>query len=228
MKPVSTPSLQRYSDDNAHLRSSRCRCRCGGRQRRRARAGAGRRRARPRRGDRQDRVARALLAGADDRGHDAPGPGRVRSGEHPRRHVAGRRPRLRLPASPAARPRRQHSLAEAADALDLRALWRGRSPLAGRLSQARGLQGPRARSNADLRRYPRRHHGIRIARPGRRRLSNRHQVEDGDPRERRSQIHRLQCGRGRQRHFRRPDDHGRRPLRGDRRHDHRWPHCRRH
>jgi hypothetical protein len=36
---------------------------------------------------------------------------------------------------------------------------------------------------------------------------------------RRAQIHRLQCRRGRQRHVRRPDDHGRRSLRADRGHD---------
>jgi formate dehydrogenase iron-sulfur subunit len=35
----------------------------------------------------------------------------------------------------------------------------------------------------------------------------------------RAQIHRLQCRRGRQRHLRRPHDHGRRSLRADRGHD---------
>ena len=44
-------------------------------------AGAGCRQARHRRRDRQDRIARALLAGADGRGRDTAGPRRVRPGD---------------------------------------------------------------------------------------------------------------------------------------------------
>ena len=90
------------------------------------------------------------------------------------------------------------------------------------------LQGAGARADADLGRDPRRRHGVRLARPRRRGLSDRHQVEDGGAGERRPQIHRLQRRRGRQRHLRRPHDHGRRSLRGDRRHDHRRHRRRRH
>ena len=39
------------------------------------------------------------------------------------------------------------------------------------------------------------------------------------PRPRPTEIHRLQCRRRRQRHLRRPHDHGRRSVRADRRHD---------
>ena len=57
-----------------------------------------------------------------------------------------------------------------------------------------------------------------LARTRRRRLPDRHQVEDGARYGSRSQIHRLQCRRGRQRHLRRSHDHGGRSLRPDRRH----------
>ena len=66
---------------------------------------------------------------------------------------------------------------------------------------------------------PRRRHRFGAARPRRRRFPDRHQVEDGGADERRPEIHRLQRRRRRQRHLRRPHDHGRRPLRGDRGHD---------
>ena len=60
---------------------------------------------------------------------------------------------------------------------------------------------------------PRRGHGVGPARPRRRRLSDRHQVEDRGADQRRPEIHRLQRRRRRQRHLRRPHDHGRRSLR---------------
>ena len=75
---------------------------------------------------------------------------------------------------------------------------------------------------------PRRCHDLRIARPWRRRLPDRHQVEDRRADQRRPEIHRLQRRRRRQRHFCRPHDHGRRSLRGDRGHDHRRHRGRRH
>ena len=67
-----------------------------------------------------------------------------------------------------------------------------------------------------------------LARPRRRGLSDRHQMEDRGADQRRPQIHRLQRRRRRQRHLRRPHDHGRRSLRGDRGHDHRRHRGRRH
>ena len=50
---------------------------------------------------------------------------------------------------------------------------------------------------------------------------DRHQVEDGSQDASRPEIHRLQRRRRRQRHLRRPHDHGRRSVRADRGHDHR-------
>ena len=52
-----------------------------------------------------------------------------------------------------------------------------------------------------------------LARPRRRGLSHRHQVEDRSGRRRRSKIYRLQRRRGRQRNVCRPHDHGRRSIR---------------
>ncbi len=50
--------------------------------------------------------------------------------------------------------------------------------------------------------------GLRPARPRRRRLPDRDQVEDGLGGRRPTEIHRLQCRRGRFWHIRRPHDHG--------------------
>ena len=61
-------------------------------------------------------------------------------------------------------------------------------------------------------------HRFRTARTRRRRLPDRHQVEDRARHDGGAEIHRLQRRRGRQRHLRRPHDHGGRPLRADRRH----------
>ena len=65
------------------------------------------------------------------------------------------------------------------------------------------------------------------ARPRRRGLPDRHQVGDGARHQRRAEIRRLQCRRRRQRHLRRPHDHGGRSLRADRGDDHRRPRRRR-
>ena len=60
--------------------------------------------------------------------------------------------------------------------------------------------------------------GLRPARARRGRLSDRHQMADDRRRRGRSEVHRLQRRRGRQRHVRRPDVDGRRPLPSDRGH----------
>ena len=62
---------------------------------------------------------------------------------------------------------------------------------------------------------------LRPARPRRRRLPHRHQVADRAGRARRPEVHRLQRRRGRQRHLRRPDAPGGRPVLPDRGHDYR-------
>ncbi len=82
-----------------------------------------------------------------------------------------------------------------------------------------GYKGLRARAVARLGCDPQRSHRVRPARPWRRRLSDRHQVEDGRADQGGSKIHRLQRRRRRQRHLRRPHDHGRRSLPGHRGHD---------
>ena len=79
-------------------------------------------------------------------------------------------------------------------------------------------EGPAKRRRDGAGRHRRGGDRVRPARPRRRRLPDRHQVEDGADASRRPQIHRLQRRRGRQRHLRRPDDHGRRSLRADRGH----------
>ena len=68
---------------------------------------------------------------------------------------------------------------------------------------------------------------VRPARPRRRRLPDRHQVEDRRRHHGRPEIHRLQRRRGRQRHLRRPHDDGRRSLHPDRGHGDRRPRDRR-
>ena len=69
---------------------------------------------------------------------------------------------------------------------------------------------------------------IGTARPWRRGVPDRHQVEDGRRRQGRAQVHRLQCGRGRFRHVRRSDADGRRSVRADRGHGDRRLRGRRH
>ena len=59
---------------------------------------------------------------------------------------------------------------------------------------------------------------VRPARARRRRVPDRHQVEDGGRGEGRAQVHRLQCRRRRFRDLRRPDADGRRSVRADRGH----------
>ena len=69
---------------------------------------------------------------------------------------------------------------------------------------------------------------IGTARPWRRGVPDRHQVEDRRRCEGRAQVHRLQCGRGRFRHVRRSDADGRRSVRADRGHGDRRLRGRRH
>ena len=155
---------------------------------------------------------------------DAQGPHRLRAGEASRRDVAVR---CRLP-----RRRPAHPLAGRTEEIPFLAeqtrLTFARcgviDPLS--LDDYRGAWragGPAKARRDDARRHRQGQSPIRPARPRRRRLPDRHQVEDRARHGRRPQIHRLQCRRGRLRHLRRPHDHGGRPLRahrghGDRRH----------
>jgi NADH:ubiquinone oxidoreductase, NADH-binding (51 kD) subunit len=69
---------------------------------------SGRRQSRYRRRDRQDGIARALLAGADGRGRDLAGPRRVRPGDCGRCANGVRRDDRRRSAPVEARPRRRN------------------------------------------------------------------------------------------------------------------------
>ena len=70
-----------------------------------------------------------------------------------------------------------HPFMKRADAIDLRALRHRRSALARRLYRPWRLQGPR-QGAGEPGGHHRGHHAIRLARPRRRRISDRHQVED--------------------------------------------------
>ena len=189
-----------------------CRCRRCRRSTRRQRWREGR----------PQRLARHALAGAAGRGRDRPGPhrlwpgrGRGRGGAVRGRADGGRRP----PA--AARRDRGARLDEAPAAPDLRPRRDHRPALAGRLSRpwraGRVAGGPGAATGADRRGG----RDIGPARPRRRRLPDRDQVEDRAGGAGRAEIYRLQCRRGRQRHLRRPHADGGRSLPADRGHDHR-------
>ena len=126
----------------------------------------------------------------------------------------------RRPAPAAAWRRGRDSLAEAPDPPDLRALRRDRSALARRLPRPWRLQGPRA--GAGARRRTQILDDVTAS-------GLRGRGGAGFPTgikwktvaqtQRRPEIHRLQRRRRRQRHLRRPHDHGRRSLRADRGHD---------
>ena len=92
-----------------------------------------------------------------------------------------------------------------------------------RLPRPRRPGGPGAGAGNRPGRHHRSHDPLGPARPRRRGLPRRGEVEDGGAGARRAQIHRLQRRRGRQRHLRRPHDHGGRSLRPDRGHGHRRP-----
>jgi hypothetical protein len=162
--------------------------------------------------DRAHRLARPVLAGADDRGRDAARPRRLRPGDRPTPSCSTR-------CSPGGRIRcgsadRGDSLAEAPDPADLRPLRRRRPALARGLSRPWRLQGPRARADAGRRTR---------SSPTSRQSGLRGRGGAGFPTgikwktvaqtQRRPEIHRLQRRRRRQRHLRRPHDHGRRSLR---------------
>ena len=89
-----------------------------------------------------------------------------------------------------------------------------------RLTITARMAGSRAgaRDRVGTRRDHRGNHQIRLARPRRRRLSDRHQMADDRASQSAAEIHRLQRRRGRFRHLRRPHDHGRRSVRADRGH----------
>ena len=70
-------------------------------------------------------------------------------------------------------------------------------------------------------RHRHRGHDLGPARPRRRRLPDRHQVEDRPRHQGRPEVHLLQRRRRRQRHLRRPHADGRRSVLPHRRHDHR-------
>ena len=109
------------------------------------------------------------------------------------------------------------------DPPDLRTLRHRRPAFTCRLRQGpRWLQGPRqSRSSQWCRRRWSNRDQLRPARTWRRGFSNRDQMENRSQNPSRSEIHRLQRGRRRQRYVRRPHDHGRRSVRVDRRHDNR-------
>ena len=127
----------------------------------------------------------------------------------------------RRQASARPRPGRGHPLAQAPDAADLRPLRHRRSASLDDYRAHGGYKGLE-RALADRARGDRRGGGaFGPARPRRRRLPDRHQMADRRPDPAAAEIHRLQRRRGRQRHLRRPHDHGGRSLRPDRGHDHR-------
>ena len=126
---------------------------------------------------------------------------------------------------------RQHRgppLSEEPGAPHLRALRHHRSGLGRRLRAAWRLRGPEEGAGHGGRGHRRRGHRVGPARPRRRGLPHRHQVEDGARREGRPEIHLLQRRRGRQRHLRRPHGDGGRSPHAHRGHDHRRHRRRRH
>ena len=206
---------------HAPFRSPRCRRGRRRRRRGRARAGAGRRQARRRDRDRPHRLARPAT-GWSRWSRSRRRKGRVAFGPVTAADVpsAARCDRRRRPASRCGSAstdeipwlKRQTRLTFArCGVIDPRSLEDYRAH--------GGYKGLERALTLGLGRDPRRGHRLRPARPRRRRLPDRHQVEDGGADQRRPQIHRLQRRRRRQRHLRRPHDHGRRSLRADRGHD---------
>ncbi len=178
---------------------------------------------------RPQRLTRLVLARAADRsrrrrytrGVWAGGPGRrarpVRCEIPERRHAcagAGAHGRDRLSGQ--------------ADAPHVRARRHRRSAVARRLPGAWWVPGARERSHDDGRADRRCSHGFGPARARRRGIPDWHQVEDGARHRGRSEVRRLQRGRRRLGHVRRPHDHGERSVRADRRHDDRGRRRRRH
>ena len=84
-----------------------------------------------------------------------------------------------------------------------------------------GFEGLRNALDTERRRRLRSGDRIRPARPRRRGVPGRHQVEDGARRAGGAEVHRLQRRRRRLRHLLRPHRDGRRSVHADRRHDHR-------
>ena len=209
----------------AHLHPARCRRAVASaptRSRRASRKAAAA--ARHRRRDRAHRLARHVSGSSRwsrwrrPQGRIAYGP--VDAGDVDRA-VRRRLPRRRR-ASAGARAVEEHPVPQAADAAHLRPLRRHRSAVARGLSRAWRLQGPRARARARRRRRSSR----RSSQSGLRGRGGAgfptgikwKTVADAPAA---AEIHRLQRRRGRQRHLRRPHDHGGRSLRADRGHGHR-------
>ena len=141
--------------------------------------GARGRRARHRRRDRAQRLARRSIGWS--RWSRSRREGRVAYGpveaERRRRPVRRRLPRRRR-APRCARPTEEIPFLAQADAPDLRALRHHRSAVARRLQGAWRLKGLRTAVAMAPARHRRRGHRVRPARPRRRRLPDRHQVED--------------------------------------------------
>ena len=179
--------------------------------------------------DRPQRLARHAVAGAAGRGRDAQRPRRLRPGETGRRSkpLQGQVPQRRK-AQAFARPHRRDPILQEPGAPDVRALRHHRSAVDRGLPRSRRLCRPHQGAHHGAARHRHGGHDLRPARPRRRRLPDRHQVEDGPRRQGRPEVHLLQRRRGRQRHLRRPHADGRRPVLPHRRHDHRRHRRRRH
>ena len=154
--------------------------------------------ARPFRRDRPQRLARHALAGADGRGRGERGPDRLWAGRGQGRALAFRcRPRHGRRAWLAPRQDRGARLDEAPAAPHFRARRRHRPALDRRLPRPWRLQGVGEGAGAHRRRDRRGGEGIGPARTRRRRLPDRHQVEDRPRCQGGAEIHRLQRRRRR-------------------------------
>ena len=176
----STRSRGGRRDDAAHLRPARCRAPSpSAPTRSRPRSPIEAAGAALRRRDRAQRLARPVLAGAAGRGRDAEGRiayGPVTATDVPGLFAAGLLERRAIPAASAG-PRT--SVPQAPDPPHLRPLRHHRSAVARRLRAHGGWRGLERAPRARRRRHRRRGDQVGPARPRRRRLPDRHQVEDG-------------------------------------------------
>ena len=156
---------------------------------------------------------RGLRAGAGRGRRRARGPGPAR-----RLHRAHRPARGARRASAAPGPHRSAAVFREAAAHHVRPRRPRRPAVAGRLRRARRLGRPRQGARDGAGGGRRRGARIRPARPRRRRVPGRHQVEDGGRHGGPAQGHRLQRRRGRLGHVLRPDADGGRSIRARRRH----------
>ena len=133
--------------------------------------------------------------------------------------LVDRRPVRRRGPPVAGRRGRGPALAGDAESGHLRQGRHHRSAVPQRLSEPRRPRGAAAGIGDEPGRRGRRGHRLRVARARRRGLPGRHQVEDCPGMRRRTEVRLLQRRRGRQRHVRRPDGDGRRPVHAHRGHD---------